>query len=84
MAKVGYHNNIVNLQAVSQNPTTGQFYLILEYCHYGSLKKFLIKGKNIFIDTIEKGDIKSTYGLITLLSWASEVNITLFKSNLSK
>ncbi|GAB1601667.1 vascular endothelial growth factor receptor 1-like isoform X5 [Argonauta hians] len=51
---LGPHLNIVNLLgAVTKNIRYGELYVMVEYCHYGNLRNFLLKHKDSFVDTME-------------------------------
>ncbi|XP_012937883.1 vascular endothelial growth factor receptor 3 isoform X2 [Aplysia californica] len=51
---VGQHLNILNLLgAVTKDIRFGELYVIVEYCHFGNLRTYLIKNKAHFEDTME-------------------------------
>lgn len=51
---IGQHLNIVNLLgAVTKDIRFGELYVIVEYCHFGNLRSYLLKHKDTFKDTME-------------------------------
>ncbi|CAI9732047.1 vascular endothelial growth factor receptor 1-like [Octopus vulgaris] len=51
---LGPHLNIVNLLgAVTKNIRYGELYVMVEYCHFGNLRNFLLRHKDSFVDTME-------------------------------
>lgn len=51
---IGQHLNIVNLLgAVTKNIRYGELYVMVEYCHIGNLRNFLLRNKDNFLDTME-------------------------------
>ncbi|XP_062606193.1 vascular endothelial growth factor receptor 3-like, partial [Saccostrea cucullata] len=51
---VGQHLNIVNLLgAVTKDIRYGELYVIVEYCHFGNLRSYLLKHKEEFRDVME-------------------------------
>ncbi|KAK7496610.1 hypothetical protein BaRGS_00012262 [Batillaria attramentaria] len=53
---IGQHLNIVNLLgAVTKDIRFGELYVIVEYCHFGNLRSYLLKHKDTFRDTMEDG-----------------------------
>ncbi|XP_056009649.1 vascular endothelial growth factor receptor 1-like isoform X2 [Ostrea edulis] len=51
---VGQHLNIVNLLgAVTKDIRYGEMYVIVEYCHFGNLRSYLLKHKEEFRDVME-------------------------------
>ncbi|XP_071124619.1 vascular endothelial growth factor receptor 1-like isoform X2 [Mytilus edulis] len=51
---LGQHLNIVNLLgAVTKEIRYGELMVIVEYCHFGNLRNYLIKYKETFKDTME-------------------------------
>ncbi|KAJ8297452.1 hypothetical protein KUTeg_023983 [Tegillarca granosa] len=51
---VGQHLNIVNLLgAVTKDIRYGELYVIVEYCHFGNLRNYLVKYRDTFKDTME-------------------------------
>ncbi|XP_059141244.1 vascular endothelial growth factor receptor 2-like [Physella acuta] len=51
---VGQHLNILNLLgAVTKDIRFGELYVIVEYCHFGNLRSYLINNKSHFQDTME-------------------------------
>ncbi|RUS88306.1 hypothetical protein EGW08_003944, partial [Elysia chlorotica] len=60
---VGQHLNILNLLgAVTKDIRFGELYVIVEYCHFGNLRSYLIKNKDYFQDTMEDVDEHVTGG----------------------
>ncbi|KAL8559545.1 hypothetical protein ACOMHN_018708 [Nucella lapillus] len=54
---LGQHLNIVNLLgAVTKDIRFGELNVIVEYCHYGNLRSYLLKHKDSFMDTMEDSD----------------------------
>ncbi|KAH9507840.1 hypothetical protein Btru_053024 [Bulinus truncatus] len=54
---VGQHLNILNLLgAVTKDIRFGELYVIVEYCHFGNLRSYLIKNKSHFQDTMDDAD----------------------------
>ncbi|CAL1530864.1 unnamed protein product [Lymnaea stagnalis] len=54
---VGQHLNILNLLgAVTKDIRFGELYVIVEYCHFGNLRSYLIKNKAHFQDTMNDTD----------------------------
>lgn len=50
---IGQHLNIVNLLgAVTKNIARGELYVLVEYCHFGNLRNYIIKNKDHFEDTM--------------------------------
>ncbi|KAL3880215.1 hypothetical protein ACJMK2_032471 [Sinanodonta woodiana] len=48
---IGQHLNILNLLgAVTKNIARGELYVIVEYCHFGNLRNYLIKNKDNYKD----------------------------------
>ncbi|KAK3599974.1 hypothetical protein CHS0354_012628 [Potamilus streckersoni] len=48
---IGQHLNILNLLgAVTKNIARGELYVIVEYCHFGNLRNYLIKNKDSYKD----------------------------------
>lgn len=51
---IGQHLNIVNLLgAVTKNIRYGELYVMVEYCHIGNLRNYLLRNKDYFVDTME-------------------------------
>ncbi|XP_050417001.1 vascular endothelial growth factor receptor 1 isoform X1 [Patella vulgata] len=51
---IGQHLNILNLLgAVTKNIRFGELYVIVEYCHFGNVRSYLLKNKDSFVDTME-------------------------------
>lgn len=51
---VGQHLNIVNLLgAVTKDIRYGELYVIVEYCHFGNLRSYVLKHKEEFRDVME-------------------------------
>ncbi|XP_041359832.1 vascular endothelial growth factor receptor kdr-like [Gigantopelta aegis] len=51
---IGQHLNIVNLLgAVTKNIRFGELYVIVEYCHFGNLRQYMLKHKDHFKDTMD-------------------------------
>ncbi|XP_070197550.1 vascular endothelial growth factor receptor 1-like [Littorina saxatilis] len=51
---LGQHLNIVNLLgAVTKDIRFGELYVIVEYCHFGNLRSYLLKHKDNFLDTMD-------------------------------
>lgn len=51
---LGQHVNILNLiGACTKEINKGTFYVIVEYCKYGSIRSFLLKKRSEFIDTLD-------------------------------
>ncbi|KAL4230476.1 hypothetical protein ACF0H5_010858 [Mactra antiquata] len=50
---IGQHLNILNLLgAVTKNIARGELYVIVEYCHFGNLRNYILKHKDEFKDTM--------------------------------
>ncbi|XP_045205164.2 vascular endothelial growth factor receptor 1-like isoform X2 [Mercenaria mercenaria] len=50
---IGQHLNILNLLgAVTKNIARGELYVIVEYCHFGNLRNYILKHKDEFQDTM--------------------------------
>ncbi|CAC5359745.1 FLT1 [Mytilus coruscus] len=86
MIHLGQHLNIVNLLgAVTKEIKYGELMVIIEYCHFGNLRNYLIKKKETFkdpkddkiMDNLNKGPLDDTNGpLLTtnnLMCWAFQV-----------
>ncbi|XP_052089662.1 vascular endothelial growth factor receptor 1-like [Mytilus californianus] len=86
MIHLGQHLNIVNLLgAVTKEIKYGKLMVIIEYCHFGNLRNYLIKKKETFKDpkddkipdNLNKGPLEDTNGpLLTtnnLMCWAFQV-----------
>ncbi|WAQ97904.1 VGFR1-like protein [Mya arenaria] len=51
---IGQHVNILNLLgAVTKNIARGELYVIVEYCHFGNLRNYVLKHKDEFKDTMD-------------------------------
>ncbi|RXG68009.1 Vascular endothelial growth factor receptor 3 [Armadillidium vulgare] len=54
MIHLGKHLNIVNLMgAHTSNIDKGELWILVEYCKYGNLLKFIQRAKNMFINQID-------------------------------
>ncbi|KAB7502125.1 hypothetical protein Anas_13711 [Armadillidium nasatum] len=54
MIHLGKHLNIVNLLgAHTSNIDKGELWILVEYCKYGNLLKFIQRAKNKFINQID-------------------------------
>ncbi|KAK6976751.1 vascular endothelial growth factor receptor 1 [Biomphalaria glabrata] len=70
---VGQHLNILNLLgAVTKDIRFGELYVIVEYCHFGNLRSYLIKNRSHFEDTMENADETNTSMLKAKIHKASE------------
>ncbi|XP_052280539.1 vascular endothelial growth factor receptor 1-like isoform X1 [Dreissena polymorpha] len=50
---IGQHLNILNLLgAVTKNIARGELYVIVEYCHFGNLRNYILKHKDEYQDTM--------------------------------
>lgn len=67
---LGQHLNIVNLLgAVTKDIRFGELNVIVEYCHFGNLRSYLLKHKDSFCDTMdEKQPLSSIPGSPTSVS----------------
>ena len=64
LSHLGKHANIVNLKgAVTTNIMSGEVYVLVEYCKFGNIQKFLLNHRDKFIDQInpETGKYDSQY-----------------------
>ncbi|KAK2716332.1 vascular endothelial growth factor receptor 1-like isoform X2 [Artemia franciscana] len=59
MTNLGKHLNVVNLLgACTRNIDKGELLLIVEYCKYGNLLKYVQKKRNNFVDQIDRTNSK--------------------------
>lgn len=58
MVHLGKHQNVVNLLgAVTENIRRRELMVIVEYCRFGSLREFLVRNRNNFIDQVRDDEI---------------------------
>lgn len=71
------------LGAVTVNYTEGELIMIVEYCEYGSLKKFLVSGGYNFINYVnpENGDYDSQM-IISMMTPGNNSQVTLTTKDL--
>ena len=65
MIRVSKHDHIVNFQGISIN--SGHVYLLLEFCHFGSIHKFLQLKEAEFRIKLQKQSNRE------LICWSSQV-----------
>ena len=65
MMKVAKHNHIVNFQGISIN--NDQVYMLLEFCHSGSIEEFLKSNSTKYKAKLERHDY------MELVNWSSQV-----------
>ena len=65
MIRVSKHDHIVNFQGISIN--SGHVYLLLEFCHFGSIHKFLQIKEAEFRIKLQKQSNRE------LICWSSQV-----------
>ena len=65
MIKVAKHNHIVNFQGISIN--NDQFYMLLEFCHSGSIEEFLKANNWKYMVKLEGHDY------MELVNWCTQV-----------
>jgi len=72
LSNLQMHINLVNLLgACTEDIHVNEVYLLLEYCPFGDLKKFLLERRDKFMSTMRKqvGYMESPFNSKLLLSW---------------
>ncbi|XP_076362758.1 vascular endothelial growth factor receptor 1-like isoform X2 [Tachypleus tridentatus] len=72
---LGHHLNIVNvLGAVTRNAAKGELMVIVEYCHYGNIRYYLLQHRENFISQLNPKTGKIDPNICTLPGSARVVN----------
>uniref|UniRef100_F1KRI3 receptor protein-tyrosine kinase n=1 Tax=Ascaris suum TaxID=6253 RepID=F1KRI3_ASCSU len=85
MIAIGTHPNVLCLiGAVTKQMSTGQLYVVMEYCENNNLKEFLSKNSGGFLDEIENVDELTTPdGYLAPTHTAAQAN-QLYKAEIDK
>ena len=75
LSNLAMHLNLVNLLGACTWPTSKPTYILLEYCSFGDLKKFLCKHKDEFESRLKgvPGNYESPYQATLLLRWSHDI-----------
>ena len=75
LSSLDVHLNLVNLLGACTSPPNLPTYILLEYCSFGDLKKFLCKHKDEFESRLKgvPGNYESPYTATLLLRWCYDI-----------
>ena len=76
MSNLAMHPNLVNLLgACTSNSHLNEVYLLLEFCPFGDLKRFLLEHRERFEASLQNqpGHLESPFNASLLLSWSYSI-----------